>query len=343
MTGLENVVAGKSAICCLDPVQEELLYRGYPIQELAEKASFEEVAYLLLRGEKPSKEELALYREKLKILRNVPEKIQMIPKTVHPMEHLRTAVSLLGNFTAPADGGFYLQDRLIAALPALLFGRSSTEGDTYARYFLSLLGNGQTDLQVKALNVALILYAEHEFNASTFTVRTIASTMSDYFSAITGGIGALRGNLHGGANEAAFELIKEFKYPDDAEQKVLDMLSTKKLIMGFGHRVYKKSDPRSEIIKRYAKLLSEGRDDAYLFDVAERIEQVMLGEKGMHPNLDFYSALAFHWIGIPKELFTPIFVLSRVTGWSAHFLEQQENNRIIRPIAEYVGPKKRAW
>jgi 2-methylcitrate synthase len=347
--GLENIVAGKSHICLLDPIHEELLYRGYSIQELVKKASFEEVAYLLLRGEKPTKEDLVHYREKLKNLRIIPEKfiplLEQVPNDVHPMESLRSAVSLFGNFTPDAHASFYLQDRLFAALPNLVLktGKKSDE-DTYSQHFLTILHDKKpTDQQAKALDVALILYAEHEFNASTFTVRTIASTLSDYFSAITGGIGALRGLLHGGANEAAYDLITRFDHPNDAEQKVMDMIHNKKLVMGFGHRVYKHKDPRSEIIKQVAKELGETQEDFYLFEIAERVEQTMQEQKKLFPNLDFYSALVFHWLGIPKELFTPLFVMSRVTGWSAHFLEQQENNRLIRPISEYVGPSKRTW
>ena len=349
MTGLENIVAGPSKICLLDPVHEELLYRGYPIQELAAKATFEEVAYLLLRGERPNEEELAHYQEKLISLRSVPEKLIVlldnIPENTHPMESLRSAVSMFGNFTTDGQVSFFLQDKLIAALPNLILRTvKQTEETSYSQYFLSLLHHKKpTPEHVKALDIALILYAEHEFNASTFTVRTIASTLSDYFSAITGGIGALRGTLHGGANESAFELITQFDHPDDAEQKLLDMLHNKKLIMGFGHRVYKNKDPRSEIIKQVAKELGHNQHDFFLFDIAERIETVMYEKKKLFPNLDFYSALAFHWLGIPKELFTPLFVMSRVTGWSAHFMEQQGNNRLIRPIAEYVGPKKRSW
>lgn len=348
--GLENILAGKSSICLLDPEHEELLYRGYSISELVRKASFEEVVYLLLRGEKPTKDELVHYREKLKGLRHLPDNflnlLAQVPEYSHPMEYLRTAISLFGNLHQDGQATFYLQDRLIAALPHLLLkkARAKTDEDTYARHFLSLLHQKEPkDKEAKALDIALILYAEHEFNASTFTVRTIASTLSDYFSAITGGIGALRGSLHGGANEYAFDLITRFDHPNDAEQKVMDLLHNKQLVMGFGHRVYKKRDPRSDIIKAVARDLGHDKKDFYLFEVAERVEMVMAEQKKLFPNLDFYSSLAFHWLGIPKVYFTPMFALARVAGWSAHFLEQQENNRIIRPLAEYIGPPRRSW
>lgn len=275
--------------------------------------------------------------------------LPLIPKSASPMECLRTAVSFMGTLKSNKTP-FHEQDQLISLLSPILLSWylskecSDSKEETIAGYFLhELHGKAPTDLERRALDLALILYSEHEFNASTFTVRTIASTMSDYYSAICGGIGALWGPLHGGANEWAYSLIHRFKDADEAEKAVLKMLSEKRLVMGFGHRVYTTNDPRSNIVKKWAKTLSEKAKDRHLFDIAERIEAVMWREKMLFPNLDFYSALLFHWLKIPVELFTPLFVLSRISGWSAHFIEQQQNNKLIRPLSEYIGPKRQKF
>ncbi|MFA6916943.1 MAG: citrate/2-methylcitrate synthase [Parachlamydiales bacterium] len=359
--GLAGVIAGDSSICLCGAEDESLLYRGYSIEDLAANSTFEEVSWLLLHGELPQKAELQNYRKRLATLKDIngPEKhlLEMVSKYAHPMDMLRTAVSFLGNeeqdtiLTDPVASS----ERLLSALPTLLtywwnFHKNKRKlqtnipSNSIAEQFLSLLhGTPPNEQMRRALDVALILYAEHEFNASTFTVRTIASTLSDYFSAIVGGIGALRGPLHGGANEWAMELIQSSGTPDKAEKKILEMLAEKKLIMGFGHRVYKKGDPRSAIIKKWAKKLAETTNKMNLFEAAERIETVMLREKKLFPNLDFYSAVVFHCLNIPTVLFTPLFVMSRTAGWSAHFLEQHNHNKLIRPLSNYIGPKHRFY
>lgn len=352
--GLAGVKAGESSICLCGSKEESLLYFGYPIEELAERATFEEVLYLLTRGEKGGKEEIDHYKRTLQELRQLPPHIslwmQQLPQDCEPMDVLRTGVSLLGCWSAKESGIHHNQDLVASALPSLLLcwykGDDAlySEQDSMAGYFLDMLKKKEPkEYEKRALDVALILYAEHEFNASTFTVRTIASTLSDYFSAILGGIGALKGPLHGGANEKAWHLIQKFSTPDEAEQKVLDLLVSKQLVWGFGHRVYKSKDPRSDIMKNIAKNLSLKHDEGHFFPIAERIEKVMWEEKKLCTNLDFYGALVFHFLGIPPSLFTPIFVMSRIAGWSAHFQEQQENNRLIRPLCEYIGTKKRSW
>ncbi len=351
--GLAGIIAGDSAICLCGAEEESLLYRGYPIEELAEASCFEEVAYLLLRGELPSPSELGEYKNRLAKMRDLPQPLKetlvKIPATANMMDVLRTGCSLLGNFEpeTPDHPSFDIADRLIASLGSMLLYwyhkgevNLNTEAPDLASHFLKLLtGKEPIELHRQCLDCSLILYAEHEFNASTFTVRTIASTLPDFYSAICGGIGALRGPLHGGANEKAWELINRFKTPEEAEEGIMKMLAAKELIMGFGHRVYTTRDPRSDIIKEWARKLCKGPT----FDVAERIEMVMRREKKLFPNLDFYSAIAYHFCGIPTEMFTPLFVLSRISGWSSHLIEQRINNKLIRPNSNYTGPETRHW
>ena len=359
--GLAGVVAGQTAIATVGKEGKGLNYRGYSIHDLAQHASFEEVAFLLLHGELPKPKELDDFQSRLVDNRELPAPLlatlEAIPATAHPMDVLRTGCSMLGVLEPETahDQQMEKAERLLGALPSILlywhrFTSTQTKIDfrsefrSIAGYFLDKL-NDQSPKEdhIRAMDVSLILYAEHEFNASTFTARVCTATMSDIFSAITGAIGTLRGPLHGGANEAAMELIEQFQTADEAEAGILQRLESKSLIMGFGHRVYTVSDPRSDIVKEWAKRLSESVGDAVLYPVSERIEQVMWQEKKLFPNLDFYSASAYHFLGIPTSLFTPIFVLSRVSGWAAHVIEQRSNNRLIRPGADYIGPDSREF
>lgn len=358
--GLAGVSVGQTAISTVETAGDSLYYRGYSISDLAEHACFEEVAYLLIYGELPNAEQLARYRENLLSLRDIPASLKTIlaqlPANADAMDVLRTGCSALGclepeNAQRSAQD---IADRLLASFPTMLLywlhAHRSNPIDTrcdeasIAGYFLHLLSGCQpNELQRRTVDVSLILYAEHEFNASTFAARVTASTRSDFYSAITTAIGTLRGPLHGGANEAAMELIEQFHTPDEAEQGLLAMLAKKSLIMGFGHRVYKQGDPRSPIIQSWSKKLSDAVNDQVLYPVSERIESVMRREKKLFPNLDFYSASAYHFCGIPVNLFTPLFVIARTAGWSAHIIEQRQNNRLIRPSADYVGPTPRSF
>ena len=359
--GLAGVVAGESAIATVGQAGKGLNYRGYSIDDLADHASFEEVAYLLIYGQLPTCTELSTYVDKLVGLRKLPaalkKVLKLIPGDTHPMDVLRTGCSMLG--TLEPEINFAMQydiaDRLLALFPGMLCywyiyhrdGKEITgESDerTVGGHFLALLhGCEPSKLQRDMMNVSLILYAEHEFNASTFAARVTAATLSDFYSAITSAIGTLRGPLHGGANEAAMELIERFKSPDEAEQQLKIMLENKAKIMGFGHRVYTNCDPRSDIIKKWSKKLAQEQGDMLLYKISERIEEGMWREKKLFPNLDFYSASAYHYCKIPTPLFTPIFVMSRITGWSAHVFEQRADNRLIRPTSEYTGPAQRPF
>ena len=355
--GLAGVVAGQSAIATVGKEGAGLNYRGYSINDLAEHATFEEVAYLLIYGQLPTIKELKAYQQQLVQLRDIPHHLKSvlkgIPKESHPMDMLRTACSYLGNLEPEQELSEQVDkaNRMIAILPGLICfwyayhhqGREIsglTDEDTLGGHFISMLHDkAPNQMQRDMMNVSLVLYAEHEFNASTFAARVTAATLSDYHSCITSAIGTLRGPLHGGANEKAMELIEQFQTPHKAEIKLKDMLCNKAKIMGFGHRVYKDCDPRSDIIKHFSKKLAEFKGDTRLYEISERIEEVMRAEKGLFPNLDFYSASAYHYCDIPTSLFTPIFVMSRITGWSAHIFEQRENNKLIRPTSDYIGPE----
>ncbi|GAB2794085.1 2-methylcitrate synthase [Halomonas shantousis] len=360
-TGLRGQSAGSTALCTVGKSGSGLTYRGYDIAELAEHARFEEVAYLLLKGKLPNRSELDGYIAKLKSLRGLPEALkavlEQIPASAHPMDVMRTGASMLGNLET--EESFVEQqdraDRMLAVFPSILnyWYRYSHEGvrietetddESIGGHFLHLLhGKPASELHARVMNVSLILYAEHEFNASTFTARVCASTLSDLHSCVTGAIGSLRGPLHGGANEAAMDMIEGWQSPDEAERELLGMLERKEKIMGFGHAIYRESDPRNAIIKQWSQKLAEDVGDTRLYPVSERVEEVMWREKKLFCNADFFHASAYHFMGIPTKLFTPIFVCSRLTGWCAHVFEQRENNRIIRPSADYVGPERQAW
>ena len=357
--GLRGQVAGKTALSTVGKSGSGLTYRGYDVSELADKCIFEEVAYLLLYGNLPNQSELGAYQAKLKSLRGLPQSLkdvlERIPAESHPMDVLRTGCSMLGNletemsFEEENDQA----DRMLAVFPSVINYwyrfthdnvRIETETDdaTIGGHFLHLLkGEKPNELHTKVMNVSLILYAEHEFNASTFTARVCASTLSDIHSCITGAIGSLRGPLHGGANEAAMDMIEGFSSPDEAEEEMMGMLARKDKIMGFGHAIYSESDPRNVVIKGWAEKLAADVGDEVLYPVSVRCEEVMWREKKLFCNADFFHASAYHFMGIPTKLFTPIFVCSRLTGWAAHVFEQRANNRIIRPSAEYTGEELR--
>ena len=357
--GLRGQVAGQTALCTVGTQGSGLNYRGYDVDDLADNCIFEEVAHLILKGHLPTQSELDAYQAKLEGMRELPEALkaglELIPASAHPMDVMRTGVSLLGNLEQ--ETSFDQQqdkvDRILALLPAMVvyWYRFSHDGvrvdtNTGARtiggHFLHMLhGEAPSELHEQVMNVSLILYAEHEFNASTFAGRVAASTLTDIHSVVTGAIGVLRGPLHGGANEAAMDMIEQWNSADEAEAGIMEKLANKELIMGFGHAVYKERDPRNAIIKKWSEKLSKEVGDEVLYAVSERVEAVMKREKGMFCNADFFHASASNFMGIPTGLFTPIFVMSRVTGWSAHAFEQRANNRIIRPSAEYTGPEHR--
>ncbi|MEK9528182.1 MAG: 2-methylcitrate synthase [Gammaproteobacteria bacterium] len=359
--GLRGQSAGETALCTVGKEGAGLTYRGYTIEDLAANAQFEEVAYMLLYGALPTQGELDSYNQKLMSLRGLPEDLkktlEMIPADTHPMDVMRTGCSMLGNLEPEADFDQQHEaaDRLLAALPAIIcyWYRYSHDGvrintdtgeATLGGHFLKmLLDETPSDVHRAVMNCSLILYAEHEFNASTFTARVCAATLSDMYSCITGAIGSLRGPLHGGANEAAMELIEKFDTPDTVEAQILGMLERKEVIMGFGHAIYRTSDPRNAIIKEWSDKLANENGDRTLYDISCAIADTMWNTKELFPNADFFHASAYNYMGIPTKIFTPIFVMSRVTGWAAHVMEQRSNNRLIRPSADYIGPEIRPY
>ena len=359
--GLRGQSAGETALCTVGKTGAGLTYRGYDIKELADKAQFEEVAYLLLHGKLPNQAELDAYKARLKGMRALPDALktvlEQIPADAHPMDVMRTGCSMLGNLETEQDFSEQLDhiDRMLAAFPGIInywynFSHNGkrinveTDADSIGEQFLWTLHDKKPEpLHVDVMHASLILYAEHEFNASTFTARVCASTLSDIHSCVTAAIGSLRGPLHGGANEAAMAMIENWRSADEAEAEIMAMLARKDKIMGFGHAIYRDSDPRNAIIKEWSKKLSDQVGDEYLYAVSERVEAVMWREKKLFCNADFFHASAYHFMGIPTELFTPIFVCSRVAGWTAHVMEQRANNRIIRPSADYTGPESAEW
>lgn len=359
--GLRGISAGQTSLCTVGKEGTGLSYRGYDILDLAEYATFEEVAYLILHGELPTRSELTAFIDKLMVLRGLPnplkEVLERIPAETHPMDVMRTGCSMLGTLEPELNFDQQLETatRLLAVLPSIMCYwyrfvtdgvRIDTETDdkSIAGHLLhALSGNKPGDLNQRAMDVSLILYAEHELNASTFAARVCAATLSDFHSAVTAAIGTLRGALHGGANEAAMDLIQQYESPEQAVRGVTHKLVSKEKIMGFGHAIYQVSDPRNVVIKAWSKKLSDEIGDTRLFAISEAIEELMWEQKKLFPNLDFFSASAFHFLGVPTQLFTPIFVCSRVSGWSGHIMEQRANNTLIRPTADYIGSADRPF